>query len=148
MQLVPLIPARLVRLAIALGGALTAAGALAPHPYGGILAGIGSVALYLGGLGWKAPAWAAGKPLLPVALVPIALSAHALLERAVPMVPMPWQAYGTLVLGVVALLAGKVLPEPVRVVDGASVANVEDAPEVLISTKCSLADAAQGKCQR
>lgn len=145
-MLKPLIPPQLTFLALGLGAGLFGAGQYLPGHWASAAATLGSVALFLGGLGWRAPAWAAGKPLLPMTLLPFALSGHALLERFAPMLPAEWQGYATLALGLLALLAGKVTPEPLKVAPGtaAVVPNTDGTVTATVSGECSLAGAAQG----
>ncbi|RKH13785.1 hypothetical protein D7X74_21295 [Corallococcus sp. CA047B] len=150
-MLKPLIPAHLAFLALALGAALFGAGQYLPAPYSLVAAALGSVALFLGGLGWRAPAWAAGKPMLPATLVPLALAGAGLLEQFSGALPANAQPYAVAVGGLLALLAGKLLPEPMKAVPAAPSLSdgtplVPDTTVVQVASTCSLAQAAQGKC--
>lgn len=152
LKVVPLISTRLVWVALALGAAFSAAGAFVPTPWNLVLAALGSVGLYLGGLGWRAPAWAAGKPLLPLALVPVALGGVALLERFLPLLPESWQGWGALAVGVLSLLAGKVTPEPLTLHSFPSTTTSGftervGPSHVQLTAECSLEDAARGLCK-
>lgn len=151
-MLKPLIPANLVYLALALGAALFGAGQYLPAPYSLIASALGSVALFLGGLGWRAPSWSAGKPLLPATLVPLALAASGLLEQFGAALPASAQPYAVAVGGLLALLAGKLLPEPLKAVSSpptdaaGNTLAPEAGPVVQVASTCSLAQAAKGEC--
>ncbi|WNM70413.1 hypothetical protein [Myxococcus phage Mx4 ts27htf-1hrm-1] len=142
----PLIPARLKWLALALGGGLFAAGQFVPNPYDLVCAGLGSVSLYLAGLGWRAPQWAVGKPLLPATLVPLALGAHELLGRFVHILPADYQGYATALVGLLALLGGVLTPEPLKVSAETKpvLPNPDGSVTTQLSGECSLAGAGQG----
>jgi len=147
-MLKPLIPPHLTWVALALGGALFAAGQFVPAPYGLVCAGVGSVALYLAGKGWRTPQWAVGKPLLPSALVPLALSAVQVLNAFGGSLPAPLQPYVAPLVGLLSLLAGVVEPEPLKVDAKALPAPVPANPDgtvtVQVAAECSLGGAAQG----
>lgn len=149
-MLKPLIPQHLIWLALAVGAALFGAGQYLPGHYATAAATLGSVALFLGGLGWRAPSWAVGKPLLPLTLAPFALSGHALLERYMPTLPEAWQGYASLALGVLALLSGKLIPEPVTVAPNAGIrsakVNADGTVTVQIDEQCSFYDRVRGLC--
>lgn len=100
------------RIALLLGGSLVGAGVFVPE-YAGLLTAVGTVALFLGGLGMKPPAWAVVRPAVPLASVPVLLGLAQVLERA-PELPLPesvkpWVGVAS---GFLGLLAGKVLPMP------------------------------------
>lgn len=151
-MLKPLIPQSLTWVALALGAALFGAGQFVPAPYELVCAGLGSVSLFLGGLGWRAPAWAAGKPLLPLGLVPLALASLELLQRFAPMLPETWQGYATAAVGLLSLLAGKVIPEPMKVVPSTDAVGVQTnqlpqgAAVTQVDPTCSFYDRARGLC--
>lgn len=143
----PLIPASLNALALAIGAALFGASGYLPTPYSLVAAGLGSVALFLAGLGFRLPAWAAGKPLLPATLVPLALSAKTILEQVAPLLPGNAQVYSAAAIGFLSLLAGVMIPEPVKaVVDTAGTPAASGGPVAQVATTCSLADRARGLC--
>jgi hypothetical protein len=151
-MLKPLIPPHLVALALAIGAALFAAGQYLPAPYAHLASALGSVALFLGGLGWRAPSWSAGKPLVPATLVPLALAAAGLLEQFGPLLPVSVQEYAALASGFLGLVAGKLLPEPLKSTPSAPIPVgiaqplVTPGPVVQLAPECSLAQEAQGKC--
>ncbi|WP_201756308.1 hypothetical protein [Corallococcus silvisoli] len=151
-MLKPLIPANLVWLALALGAALFAGSEFAPAPYNLLCAGLGSVALYLAGKGWRMPAWAVGKPLLPTTLVPLALGLVQALNALGGALPASVQPFVAPLTGLLALLAGVVEPEPVKAVaappaDAAGNTLVPEAgPVVQVAATCSVAQAARGEC--
>ncbi|MFP2897555.1 hypothetical protein [Corallococcus sp. 4LFB] len=153
-MLKPLIPANLVALALALGAALFGVGQYLPAPYAAAASALGSVALFLGGLGWRAPSWSAGTPLLPKTLVPAALVASGLLERFATSLPASAQPWALAAGGLLALLGGKLLPEPMQAVAAPPVLAggvlqqplVDSGPVVQVAATCSLAQAAQEKC--
>lgn len=143
----PLIPPSLVALAFALGGALFAVSEFVPAPYNLLCAGLGSVALYLSGKGLRMPAWAAGKPLLPATLVPLALGLVQVLNTVGGALPAAFQPFVAPVAALLALLAGAVEPEPIK----ATVSTVGTPAEgtgvtAQVATTCSLADRARGLC--
>ncbi len=145
-MITPLIPERLKWLALALGAGLFGAGQFAPAPYDLACAGLGSVALFLAGLGWRAPKWAVGKPLLPAALVPIALGAHEMLGRFGYLVPEQYQPYVVSLTGLLALLGGVMISEPLKVSAETKpiVPNPDGSVTTQLSGECSLAGAGQG----
>lgn len=146
-MITPFIPAHLTWVALAIGGALFAGGAFVPSPYNLVCAGLGSVALFLGGLGWRTPQWAIGKPLLPKTLVPLALAAHELLGRFIHVVPDQYQGYATAVVGLLALLAGVLTPEPLSATGTTvTVPNNDGTVTAAVDPKCSIADRARGLC--
>jgi hypothetical protein len=143
----PLIPASLNALALAIGAALFAASAYVPSPYSLVAAGLGSVALFLAGLGWRLPEWAAGKPLLPATLVPLALGLKTVLEQVAPLLAGNAQVLASAGVGLLSLLAGALLPEPVKaVVPTEGTPAAKNGPVAQVATTCSLADRARGLC--
>lgn len=148
-MLTSFIPARLKWLYLAVGAGLFGASSFVPGPYNLACAGVGSVALFLGGLGWRAPAWAVGKPLLPATLVPLALSAHELLSRYAHLLPEAYQGLATAAVGLLALLGGVLTPEPLKVAPGASapaVPSPDGTVTAQVGAECSLADRIRGLC--
>lgn len=143
----PLIPAPLLALSFALGAALFAASNFAPAPYNLLCAGLGSVALYLAGKGWRLPEWVAGKPLLPLSLVPLALGLVQVLNSFGGALPPSVQPFVAPLAGFLSLLAGAVEPEPVKaVVPTAGTPAAGNGPVAQVATTCSLADRARGLC--
>lgn len=144
----PLIPAKYSWLALAIGGALFAAGQFLPASYAAACVAIGSVAVYLAGKGWRVPQWALGKPLLPVALVPLALSAVQILNAVGGALPASIQPYVAPLIGLLSLLAGVVEPEPLKVTDESkpAVANPDGTVTAAVDPTCSIADRARGLC--
>jgi hypothetical protein len=153
LRIVPLIPARLVQVALVLGAALQGCAVFLPEHLRPYAWGLGAVAWLLAGLGARMPRWLVGKPLVPLALAPVLLAAYELAERYTPMVlpmlPESLRGWAGFALGVLALLAGKVLPEPVTVQATASTglaANPSGPVVATISEQCSLADRVRGLC--
>ena len=143
----PLIPASLNALALALGAALFGASQYIPSPYSFVAAGLGSVALFLAGLGWRLPSWVAGKPLLPVALVPLALSLREALVSIAPLLPGSTQVYASAAVGLLSLLAGALIPEPNSVhVSTLGTTSEKNGPTAQVAVTCSIADRARGLC--
>jgi hypothetical protein len=143
----PLIPASLNALALAIGAALFGASQYLPTPYSLVAAGLGSVSLFLAGLGFRLPAWAAGKPLLPATLVPLALSAKVIVEQVLPILPGNAQVYGSALVGLLSLLAGVLIPEPVKATVSTLGTPAESkGPTAQVAATCSLADRARGLC--
>ncbi|AAK94405.1 hypothetical protein Mx8p70 [Myxococcus phage Mx8] len=146
-MITPLIPANLTWLALAIGGGLFAAGAYVPPPYNLVCAGLGSVALYLAGKGWRVPQWAVGKPLLPAALTPLALAGIQLLTTFGGALPAAVQPYVAPLVGLLSLLAGVVEPEPLKATGTVTtVPNNDGTVTAAVDPKCSIADRARGLC--
>ncbi|QSQ14028.1 hypothetical protein [Myxococcus landrumensis] len=148
-MLKPLIPQSLTWVALSLGAALFGAGQFVPAPYSAGCAILGSVALYLGGKGWRTPQWAVGKPLLPAALVPMALSVVQMLNAFGGSLPPSLQPYVVPVTGLLSLLAGVVEPEPLKVTGGApdATGNLPSGPAAApVDPTCSIYDRIRGLC--
>lgn len=139
-----LIPARFVWLLLALGVGLEAAAYFIPAPWQAVAVGVGIVALYLGGKGFVAPKWATGKPLVPATLVPLLLTAAEVLQLLSHGLPATLAPHAGLLAGVLAFLAGKVEPAPVKVsVNGTAVTGTP----VAVDQACDLEDAGRGLCK-
>lgn len=149
MNVSPLIPTRFVFLALALGAGLQGAALFLPSPWSTVAVALGAVALYLGGKGWKAPAWASARPMLPAALVPLALGAAAILPGLGSMLPPEVSPYVGHFVGFLLLLAGKVEPVPMTSTASTALADGLQASGVLQAApaECSLADAERGLCK-
>lgn len=110
----PLIPAKLVAVAATVGGLLIAAAAIVPAPWSVAVMIAGSLALFLAGQGAPQLSFAAGRPLVPMAAVPVLGTISGLLAQFAVTLPAanPLHSVLLLVAGVLAFLAGKAMPQP------------------------------------
>lgn len=114
--------------ALLVGGGALGAGVFLPQ-WAAWLTPLGMVALFLAGLGLHTPSWAVVRPLVPLSLVPVLLSLSKLLERPETLpIPDALKAYAPLLSGLIAVLAGKVLPLH-GTVDTTAAAAAEEAPK-------------------
>lgn len=83
-----------------------------------------------------------------MALAPFVLTGHALLERYAALMPVEYQGYAAAAVGLLALLAGKVTPEPLKLVPsgGVPVRNPDGSVTVQIGAECSTLDRIRGLC--
>lgn len=159
LQIVPLFPANLVPVALALGAALQAAAGFLPESWRPYVWGLGALAWLLAGWGARLPAWLAGKPLLPFALAAPLLAAYELLEThlptLLPMLPESLRGWAGFLYGVLALAAGKVLPAPIAVKKAAPVEGqpntgsnlaAGESVTVAVDPTCSIYDRVRGLC--
>lgn len=110
----PLLPAPLIPFALAMGGMAIGAGVFIEDA-ARWLTPLGSIFLFMGGLGLRVPEWAAVRRLVPLTLVPMTLGLSRLLQspEGLP-IPAAWYPMAQALAGLLSLLAGQVLPPPVH----------------------------------
>lgn len=110
----PLVPQILKIVALIAGPILMGLGTVIPAPFGGPVSLLGYVALFLAGSAAKMPNVASSKPLLPLAVTPIAGSLAALVVNFSDSLASDSKLkLGLMVFaGLLSWLSGKVLPEP------------------------------------
>lgn len=109
----PLVPKWLAALAAAAVPVLAAANGFLPHPFSAYAAILGGVAAFLGCV--ALPQFRFGQPLIPLTLVPVALSVGGWLATFAQTLTSP-VAQGLATLGAFILfgVAGKTLPAPTK----------------------------------
>lgn len=110
----PLLPAPLIPFALALGGMAIGAGVFLEGA-AKWLTPLGSIFLFMAGLGLRVPEWAAVRRLVPLTLVPVTLGLSRFLQspEGLP-IPLEWHPVAQALAGLLSLLAGQVLPPPVH----------------------------------
>lgn len=98
-------------IAVALAGLVTPLAFILPDPYNRVALMLGVVLGFLAGAPLKVPAFAEGRPLVPLALVGPAFALASVLATLAPTLPAGLIQQGAAGLSVLlALLAGKTLP--------------------------------------
>lgn len=108
----PLVPGWLQKVAAAAVPLFVAANASLPHPFSLYAAILGGVAALLATL--PLPAFRFDKPIIPLSLVPVALSVGGYLVTFAQSLTSPWAQGACTLAGYLCFaVAGKTLPQPV-----------------------------------